>query len=98
MHINEIMGWSDEHSRMDRAIEHTLKYLQAKGVDDSGEVKNTLLMAAKKMGVNRIKKLFDYFHDKIAKREIPVEYSFYSNASLGKNDPRMMEVRERRET
>jgi len=94
MRIDEVMGWYMEYSKMDRVIDDTLRFLQSKDIDDGNIVKKTLLMVGKRMGVNNIKRLFNRFHERIARDEIPSRYSFYSDVSLRKDDSRFAGVME----
>lgn len=96
MHINEVISWFDDFSKMDAAIAETVELLNNKPnrTISKKEIRNTLLLVGKKLRVKNIKKLFDRFHQKIRKGVVPPEYNFYSDIALSPTDPRMAGVTE----
>ena len=96
MQINEVLSWFNSFAEMDDAIHKTVEVLNSRSNRNFSktDVKNTLLLVGKKMGVDNIKKLFDRFHERIDKGVVPREYSFYSDVALSSDDPRLLAVKE----
>lgn len=101
MQINEFIERFNDYAKMDSAISGTLKLLDnneklQKLLGDGGGnvVERALMTLGRRIGVSNIKKLFDRFHDKIRKGEIPSRYSFYNSTKLASNDPRLVHVTE----
>ena len=94
MHIVEVLAWSNDGGKVDHVIDNVLRLLHSNNVGNSEEVRKVLLSVGKRMGVKSLKRLFDRFHQRIERGDIPREYGFYSGIALRNNDPRVVGVRE----
>ena len=96
MRIDEVVSWLDNFTKLDAAIQNAVEVLNNRPNRNLSktEVKNTLLLVGKKMRVDSIKKLFDRFHEKIKKGQVPREYYFYSDVALSTDHPSFAGLRE----